>query len=119
MTNPHNGKDISDIDVHPIVVHNDELMAMIGYLRTVLGEDWDYPSCGQQEIFDLYLYHRFDMCRGIITTHSKRKALADHLLLELDDRIFRHNDTDIYQAHEAMWRITGDGPYEFELLKGN
>lgn len=61
MTNHHNGKDISDIDVHPIVVHNDELMAMIGYLRTVLGDEWDYPGNDPQEIFDLYLYHRFDM----------------------------------------------------------
>tara|TARA_R110002094_G_scaffold201421_1_gene172886 strand:- start:2274 stop:2633 length:360 start_codon:yes stop_codon:yes gene_type:complete len=62
---------------------------------------------------------RANECRIIMTTRSKRKALADHLLLELDDRIFRHNDTDIYQAHEAMWKITGDGPYKFELLKDN
>ena len=61
---------------------------------------------------------RADQCRGIITARSKRKALADHLLLELDDRIY-HHEGDIYQAHEACWKVTGAGPYEFELLKDN
>jgi len=116
MTNDHSGKDISDIDVHDIVVHNDELMAMIGYLKTPLGDEWDYPGCDPQEIFDLYLHHRFDMWGTI--SQAKCQALADHLLLELDDRI-HHYSGDIYQAHEARWKITGDDPYEFELLKGN
>ena len=60
-TNPHSGKAISDPDVQSILIHSDELMAMIGYLRTILGDEWDYPSCTDQEIFDLYLYHRFDV----------------------------------------------------------
>lgn len=61
---------------------------------------------------------RANNCRDIMTTRSKCQALADHLLLELDDRI-HHYSGDTYQAHEAQWKITGDGPYEFELLKDN
>lgn len=61
---------------------------------------------------------RFSQCQAILTTRRKCKALADHLLLELDDRIHHYNG-DIYQAHEAQWKVTGDGPYTFELLKDN
>jgi len=59
---------------------------------------------------------RANDCRDIMTTRSKCQALADHLLLDLDDRIHHYNG-DTYQAHEARWKVTGDGPYEFELLK--
>jgi len=55
MDNPHSGKCISDPDVNSILIHADEVMTMIGCLKTILGDEWDYPSCSYQEIFDLYL----------------------------------------------------------------
>jgi len=57
MDNPHSGKNISDPDVDPILIHADEVMTMISYLKAILGDEWDYPSCSYQEIFDLYLWH--------------------------------------------------------------
>lgn len=58
---------------------------------------------------------RFLDCCQIINIQKKRQALADHLLLVLDDSI-RYDGDDIYQAHEARWRVTGVGPYEFTLV---
>jgi hypothetical protein len=62
MNNPHTGKTADDPDVHTILIHADERMLFMGYLQRNLGISRDTISCfTDQELFDLYLHHRFGM----------------------------------------------------------
>lgn len=48
-------KDKNDTDVHSVLIHNDEVMTMIGKLQTVMGIGWDHTVYSIQEILDMFI----------------------------------------------------------------